>query len=103
MWHYSVVIRDTYIQYIRECTFDEILLMMMINDHACIDQNDICFFCNPEKMEMQMIVNSVLRIRIRIILGSWIRIRIEVESWIRIRIEVKSRIRIIIKVKRWKP
>ncbi len=35
----------------------------------------------------------VLRIQVRITLGSWIRIRIKVESWIRIRI----------KVKRWKP
>jgi hypothetical protein len=34
----------------------------------------------------------VLRIRIRIILGSLIWIRIKVESWIRIRIIVKSRI-----------
>jgi hypothetical protein len=32
---------------------------------------------------------SGLRIRIRIIFGSWIRIRIRVKSWIRIRIKVK--------------
>ncbi len=39
-------------------------------------------------------------IRIRKILGSWIRIRIEVKSWIRIRIEGKSWIRIRIEVKK---
>jgi hypothetical protein len=103
--HYVALLSGNtrYIHTIRECSFDEILFMTMINDHACIGQNDIWFFCNAEKMEMPMIVNSVMRIRIRIILGSWIRIHIEVESWIRIRIEVKSRIRIRIKVKRWKP
>jgi hypothetical protein len=35
-------------------------------------------------------VFTVLRIRICIILGSWIRIRIKVKSWIRIRIKVKK-------------
>ncbi len=41
---------------------------------------------------------SGLRIRIRIIFGSWIRIRMRVKSWIRIRIRVKSWIRIRIRV-----
>jgi hypothetical protein len=35
-------------------------------------------------------MRTQLRIRIRIILGSWIRIHIKVESWIRIRIKVKA-------------
>ncbi len=58
--------------------------------HARISRNFPVLF-NPV---LHIVYNPVLRIRIRIILGSLIRIRIKVESLIRIRIKVESLIRI---------